>query len=55
MGKPFLASGVPNLGFDNVVVDTDAASGEFDTDGGLGLEAELVLCEARQQIRFAYT
>ena len=39
MGKPFLAS----------------PSRHGCCDGGLGVEAELVLCEARQQVRFAYT
>ena len=53
--EPFLASSVPNLGLDNVVIDTDCAGGEFDTDSGLGLEAELVFGEARQEVGFADT
>ena len=51
MGKPFLASGVPNLGF----WQWQCCCRHGCCDGGLGVEAELVLCEARQQVRFAYT
>ena len=31
---PFLASGVPDLGFDDLVLDVDAASGELDDPNG---------------------
>jgi len=31
---PFLASGVPDLGLDDLVLDVDAAVGELDPDGG---------------------
>ncbi|KAF4386522.1 hypothetical protein G4B88_006778 [Cannabis sativa] len=50
---PFLTSGVPNLGLDDLIVDLNTASSELDTNGGLGFEAELVSGEARQQIRFS--
>ena len=53
MYVPFLAGGVPDLGLDDLVVDVDAAGGELDADGGLGLEAELVAREAREQVRLA--
>ena len=48
-----MASGVPNLGLDDLVVDVNAASGELDADGGLGLEAELVARESRQEVRLS--
>jgi hypothetical protein len=51
--EPFLASGVPNLSLDDLVVNTDAAGGEFNPDGGLGLEAELILGKARQEVGLA--
>jgi hypothetical protein len=50
---PFLAGGVPDLGLDDLVLDVDAAGGELDPDGGLGLEAKLVAREAREQVRLA--
>ena len=50
---PFLTGGVPDLGLDDLVVDVDAAGGELDADGGLGLEAELVAREAREQVGLA--
>ncbi len=53
-GVPLLAGGVPNLGLDDLAVDLDAAGGELDPDGGLGLEAELVLGETRQQVGLAH-
>lgn len=50
---PLLASGVPNLGLDDFIINTNAASGEFDTDGGLGFETELVASETGEEIGFA--
>ena len=50
---PLLAGGVPNLGLDDLAVDLEAAGGELDTDGGLGLEAELVLGEAGEEVGLA--
>jgi hypothetical protein len=51
--EPFLASGVPNLGLDDLIVNADAAGSEFNSDGGLGLEAEFVPGEARQEVGLA--
>lgn len=42
----FLTRSVPDLGFDGLAVDLDAAGCEFDADGGLAVEIELVACEA---------
>ena len=50
---PLLAGGVPNLGLDDLAVDLEAAGGELDADGGLGLEAELVLGEAGEEVGLA--
>lgn len=50
---PLLASGVPNLGLDDLIIDTNAAGGEFDADGRLRFEAELVASEAGEEIGFA--
>lgn len=38
---------------DDLPVDLEAAGGELDLAGGLGLEAGLVLGEPRQQVRLA--
>jgi hypothetical protein len=47
----FQAGGVPDLGLDDlIVIDVDAAGGELDADGALGVEAELVACEAPEQV-----
>uniref|UniRef100_J3M8W5 DUF834 domain-containing protein n=1 Tax=Oryza brachyantha TaxID=4533 RepID=J3M8W5_ORYBR len=51
---PLLAGGVPNLGLDDLAVDLEAAGGELDADGGLGLEAELVLGEAGEEVGLAH-
>jgi hypothetical protein len=50
---PLLAGGVPNLGLDDLAVDLETAGGELDADGGLGLEAELVLGEAGEEVGLA--
>jgi hypothetical protein len=52
-GLPLLSGGVPNLGLDDLAVDLEGAGGELDADGGLGLEAELVLGEAGEEVRLA--
>ena len=54
MGKPFLASpsSVPNR---SGLWQWQCCCRHGCCDGGLGVEAELVLCEARQQVRFTYT
>ena len=51
--EPLLTSGVPNLGLDDLVVDVDASGGELDADRGLGLEAELVAGESREEVGLA--
>ena len=50
-----MASGVPNLGLDDLAIDIQAPSGELDPDGGLGLEAELVASEPGEQVGLAHT
>lgn len=47
-----MASSVPNLRLDDLVIDVDAAGGEFDANGGFGFQAEFVLRESRQEVRF---
>lgn len=48
-----MASGVPNLRLYNLIVDVDAASGEFNADGGFGFQTEFVFGESWQEIGFA--
>ena len=48
-----MASGVPNLSLDDLGIDGQAAGGELDADGGLGLEAELVAGEAGEEVGLA--
>jgi hypothetical protein len=50
---PLLAGGVPNLGLDDLAIDLEIAGGELDADGGLGLEAKLVLGEAGEEVGLA--
>ena len=40
--EPFLTGGVPNLSLDNLIIDSNTPSGEFDADCGFGLETELI-------------
>jgi len=47
---PFLASSVPNLSLDNLIIDANASGGELNANGGLGFEAELVSREARKKV-----
>jgi len=47
-----LASGIPDLSLDGLVVNLDAASGKLDADGGLAVEVEFVAGETREQVRF---
>ena len=49
----FLPRSVPDLGFDGLAVDLDAAGCEFDADGGFAVEVEFVAGEAREQVGFA--
>uniref|UniRef100_J3N277 Uncharacterized protein n=1 Tax=Oryza brachyantha TaxID=4533 RepID=J3N277_ORYBR len=52
-GLPLLAGGVPDLGLDGLVVDDEGAGLELDADGGLGVDAELVAGEAREDLGLA--
>lgn len=40
---------------DNLVIHVQAPSGKLDSDGVLGIEAELIASEPREQIRLAHT
>lgn len=51
--KPLLAGGIPNLGLDDLIIDVDAAGGEFHTDGGFGFKAEFISGKTRQEIGFS--
>jgi hypothetical protein len=53
-GLPLLAGGVPDLRLNGLVVDHEGARLELDPDGGLGVEAELVAREPRQDLRLAH-
>jgi hypothetical protein len=46
---------VPNLGLDCLALSLNAACGEFDSDGGLALQGELISCEARQKVGLSDT
>lgn len=48
-----LTGGIPNLGLDRLGVDLDRTGGEFDADGGLGVEVELVTGESAQKVGLA--
>lgn len=48
-----MASSVPNLSFDNFTIDIQGPGGELNTNGGFGLEIELVLSESGEQIGLA--
>jgi len=48
-----LTSRIPDLGLDGLAVGLDAAGGELDADGGLGLEVELVAREPREEVALA--
>lgn len=50
-----MTSSVPDLSLDKLVVDADAAGGEFDADGGFGFQVELVSGESRQEVGLANT
>lgn len=47
-----LPGGIPDLRLDCLAVDGNASSSELDTDGRLGLEAELVSGESREKVGF---
>ncbi|RRT41826.1 hypothetical protein B296_00028333, partial [Ensete ventricosum] len=48
---PLLAGGVQNLALDDLAIDAAATRGELDADGGLGLVAELIPREPRDEVR----
>ena len=50
---PLLTSSVPNLSLNDFIINADAAGGEFNADGGFGLETELIASKSRQQIGFS--
>ena len=50
-----MASSIPNLGFDYLLIDTDTPSGEFNSNCGLGLEIELIAREPGQKVGFSHT
>lgn len=52
---PLLACGIPDLGLDGLCVDLDGAGSEFDADGRLGVEVELVARKSTQQVGFTDT
>lgn len=47
-----LSGSIPDLSLDCLSVYGDGTGGELDTDGGLGLEAELVASESREKVGF---
>lgn len=51
----FLTSSIPDLCLDSLGVDLDGARGEFDADGGLGIEVELVASESAEKVGFTNT
>ena len=48
-----LTSCIPDLYFYFFVIEVDCFGCEFDSDGGFGLEGELVLLEAGEEVGFA--
>jgi hypothetical protein len=53
--KPYFASSVPNLSFDDHAIDVQGPHGELDSNSGLGLEVKLVLSEFGEHIQLAET
>ena len=49
-----MASGVPNLGLEDLVIDPYGPGGEFNSYGGLGLEVELVACEPGEKVGLSH-
>lgn len=50
--KPFLASSVPNLSLDNLVINPQTPGRELDTNSRLRLQIKLVFCKPREQVGF---
>ena len=53
-GVPFLASSIPDLGLDDFGVDVGSPGLELDSNGGFGIEAELILGKPGQYLRLAH-
>lgn len=51
----FLTSSIPDLRLDGLGVDLNGSRGELDTDGGLGVEVELVSGESAEKVGFTDT
>jgi hypothetical protein len=51
--RPFLARRIPDLSFDDLPIDIDAARRELDPNGRLRLQAELVAGESGEEVGFA--
>lgn len=51
----FLTSSIPNLSLDRLGIDLDRAGSELDSDGGLGVQVELVTGETTQKIGLSNT
>jgi hypothetical protein len=52
---PLLACCIPNLGFDRLGINLKGPGSEFDTNGGLGIQVELISGKTAQQIRLSNT
>lgn len=52
---PFLASGVPNLGLNDLTINIQAASSELNTNSRLRLQTEFITSESWKQIGLAHT
>ena len=52
---PLLTSCVPNLSFYDFIIDCYTPSRELHSDGGFGLQAELVPSKSRQQVGLTHT
>lgn len=49
---PFLTSRIPNLSLDRLGIHLDRPGSELDSDGGLGVQVELIAGETTQQVGF---
>lgn len=53
--EPFLASSIPNLSLDDLLINANTPGGEFNTDCGFRFKTKLVPSEPGKQIRFSDT
>ena len=51
---PLLSGSIPNLDFDCLVINYNGFGGELDSNGGFGLEVELVFSEFADDVGLAY-